>query len=151
MITGVRTITTGGDSAPAPGSPTSIYSITSSMVDAYFYNGDGEMLFVLEQGGVRFCTEFGIIDAEPGEIVVIPRGVKLRVEVLDGPARGYVCENYGGSFTLPERGPIGANCLANSRDFLTPVAAYEDRDVPSTLYVKWGGVLWQHRTGPFTA
>src|ERR1700716_2709055 len=147
FITGVRTITTGGDVGTRTGFACSIYSITSSMVDACFYNGDAEMLFVLEHGDARFCTEFGIINAEPSEIVVIPRGVKLRVEVPDGPARGYLCENYGGSFTLPERGPIGANCLANPRDFLTPVAAYEDREVASTLYVKWGGVLWQTELG----
>ena len=73
---------------------------------------------------------------------MIPRGVKLRAELLDGPARGYVCENYGGAFTLPDRGPIGANCLANPRDFLTPVAAYEDLDAPCTMFVKWGGALW---------
>ncbi|ART69334.1 homogentisate 1,2-dioxygenase [Mycobacterium dioxanotrophicus] len=143
FVTGVRTISTGGDVGTRTGFACSVYCITSSMVDSSFYNGDAEMLFVLETGKVRFWTEFGIIDAQPAEIVVIPRGVKLRVEVPDGPARGYLCENYGGSFTLPERGPIGANCLANSRDFLTPVAAYEDRDVPTTLYVKWGGALWQ--------
>lgn len=142
FITGVRTITTGGDVNARTGFANSIYSITSSMVDSYFYNGDAEMLFVLEHGDIRFWTEFGIIDAEPCEIVVIPRGVKLRVEV-PGPARGYLCENYGGPFTLPERGPIGANCLANSRDFHTPIANFEDRDVPSTMYVKWGGALWQ--------
>ena len=68
--------------------------------------------------------------------------MKLRVELLGGPARGYLCENYGGAFTLPERGPIGANCMANQRDFLTPVAAYEDRDAPAHMYVKWGGSLW---------
>ena len=73
---------------------------------------------------------------------MIPRGVKFRVEIPNGPARGYLCENYGGAFTLPERGPIGANCLANSRDFLTPVAAYEDKDTPTELYVKWGGALF---------
>ncbi len=102
------------------------------MQDEYFYNADGEMLFVPQQGELRLWTEFGIIDIEPGEIAVIPRGVKIRVELKDGPARGYLCENYGGAFTLPERGPIGANCMANPRDFLTPVAAYEDRDEPST-------------------
>ena len=65
-----------------------------------------------------------------------------RIELIDGPVRGYVCENYGGSFTLPDRGPIGANCLANARDFLTPVAAYEEKDTPTELIVKWGGALW---------
>jgi homogentisate 1,2-dioxygenase len=147
FITGVRTITTGGDVATQTGFASSVYSITASMTDEYFYNGDAEMLFVLELGKMRFCTEFGVVDAEPSEIVVIPRGVKLRVEVPDGPARGYLCENYGGAFTLPERGPIGANCLANPRDFLAPVAAYEDREVPGSLYVKWGGVLWQTTLG----
>ena len=89
-----------------------------------------------KQGRLRLCTEFGVIGIEPGEIAVIPRGVKFRAELPAGPARGYVCENYGGAFTLPERGPIGANCLANPRDFMTPVAAYEDREVPSRLTVK---------------
>ena len=73
-----------------------------------------------QQGKLRFRTEFGVIEIEPGEVCVIPRGVIFRVELIDGPARAYVCENYGGGFTLPDRGPIGANCLANARDFLTP-------------------------------
>jgi len=139
---GVSTVTTAGDVITQAGMATHLYFLTRSMQDEYFYNGDGEMLFVPEHGGLRFWTEFGIIDAEPGEIVVIPRGVKMRVELLDGPARGYICENYGGTFTLPERGPIGANCLANPRDFLTPVAAYEEIDAPSKMYVKWGGSMW---------
>lgn len=144
LIGGVQTITTAGDVATQNGMASHIYVISKSMEDEYLYNADGEMLFVPQQGDVRFWTEFGIIDAGPGEIVVIPRGVKMRVELLDGPARGYLCENYGGAFTLPERGPIGANCLANTRDFLTPVAAYEDRDdVASLLYVKWGGAMWR--------
>ena len=94
---------------------------------------------VPQEGRLRFFTEFGVIEAEPGEICVIPRGVKFRVELMDGPARGYVCENYGAKFTLPDRGPIGANCLANARDFKTPVAAFEDREEPSRLTVKWCG------------
>lgn len=142
LLEGMHTVTTAGDATTQTGMAAHVYLVTRSMQDEYFYNADGEMLFVLQQGGLRFATEFGVIEAEPGEIVVIPRGVKLRAELLDGPARGYVCENYGGTFTLPERGPIGANCLANPRDFLTPVAAYEDRDAPSKLVVKWGGSLW---------
>ena len=142
FVQGMRTITTAGDAAAQTGMAAHIYLVTRSMQDEYFYNADGEMLVVLQQGALRFCTELGIIDAAPGEIVVIPRGMKLRVELLGDAARGYVCENYGGTFSLPERGPIGANCLANPRDFMTPVAAYEDRDAASTLTVKWGGSLW---------
>src|SRR6476469_2554359 len=123
LLTGVRTFTTGGDVGSMTGAANHVYLITESMRDEYFYNADGEMLFVLQEGGLRFWTEFGIIDAIPGEFVVIPRGVQFRVALLGDPARGYICENYGGTFSLPERGPIGANCLANSRDFLTPVAA----------------------------
>jgi len=144
FIGGVETITTAGDVAARSGSANHVYLITESMRDEYFYNADGEMLFVPQQGDVRFFTEFGTIDVEPGEIAVIPRGVKFRVELIGGPARGYICENYGAAFTLPERGPIGANCLANPRDFLTPVAAYEDRSgFAGSLYVKWGGSLWR--------
>ena len=142
FVEGVRTMTTAGDCATHAGMGAHLYFATRSMKDEYFYNADGEMLIVPQEGALRFCTEFGRIDIAPGEICVIPRGVKIRVELVDGPARGYLCENYGAALTLPERGPIGANCLANPRDFLTPIAAYEDRDAASTLTVKWGGTLW---------
>ena len=117
FLQGVRTMTTAGDAGTQAGMAAHVYLVTHSMVDEYFYNADGEMLFVPQQGSLRFVTEFGIIDIEPGEIAVIPRGVKFRVELTAGPARGYLCENYGGAFTLPERGPIGANCLANAARF----------------------------------
>ena len=135
FLQGVCTMTTAGDANTQAGMAAHIYLITKSMVDQNFYNADGELMFVPQDGNLRLVTEFGIIDIEPGEIAVIPRGVKFRVEIPSGPARGYLCENYGGAFTLPERGPIGANCLANSRDFLTPVAAYEDKETPTELYV----------------
>jgi homogentisate 1,2-dioxygenase len=142
FVEGIRTIATCGDAASQAGMGAHLYFATRSMVDEYVYDADGELLIVPQQGDLRLCTEFGVIDIGPGEIAVIPRGVKMRVELPNGPARGYLCENYGGAFTLPERGPIGANCLANQRDFLTPVAAYEDRAAPSRLFVKWGGKLW---------
>ena len=143
FLQGIRTVTTAGDAATQIGMAVHVYLANRSMTDTYFYNADGEVLFVPQLGALRLCTEFGVIDIAPGEIAVLPRGVKLRVELPDGSARGYLCENYGGTFTLPERGPIGANCLANPRDFLTPVAAYEDCEAPSRLVVKWGGALWQ--------
>jgi homogentisate 1,2-dioxygenase len=114
LIDGIRTITTAGDAGSQAGMGAHVYLITRSMQDEYLYNADGEMLFVPQQGNLRFCTEFGVIEIGPGEIAVIPRGVKIRLELTGGAARGYMCENYGGSFTLPERGPIGANCLAIS-------------------------------------
>lgn len=147
FIEGMRTMTTCGDAGTQTGMAAHIYLATRSMTDEVFWNADGELLVVLQQGRLRVVTEFGVIEAEPGEIVVIPRGVKFRVELPDATARGYVCENYGGAFTLPERGPIGANCLANARDFLTPVASYEDRETPTKLFVKWGGTMWQTELG----
>jgi homogentisate 1,2-dioxygenase len=147
FIEGMRTITTAGDAAAMAGMAAHVYCATRSMVQETFYNADGELLIVAQQGELRLRTEFGVIDIEPGEIAVIPRGVKFRAELSGGPVRGYVCENYGGKFTLPERGPIGANCLANPRDFLTPVAAYEDKDEPSELMVKWGGSFWKTTLG----
>jgi homogentisate 1,2-dioxygenase len=143
FLEGVRTMTTAGDAATQAGMAAHAYLVTRSMTHEYFYDADGELLFVPQEGELRLWTEFGIIDIEPGECAVIPRGVKIRVELRRGPARGYLCENYGGAFTLPERGPIGANCLANTRDFLTPEAAYEDSDAAGTMYVKSGGTLWQ--------
>ncbi|MBU6496919.1 MAG: homogentisate 1,2-dioxygenase [Rhodospirillales bacterium] len=145
FLQGVHSMTTAGDAGAMGGMGAHVYLITRSMTDQYFYNADGEMMFIPQQGHIRIATEFGIIDAEPCEIVVIPRGVKIRVELGAGTtaARGYLCENYGAAFTLPERGPIGANCMANQRDFLTPVAAYEDRDGACEMFVKWGGTMWR--------
>ena len=128
FVTGLRTITTAGDSDTQAGMASHVALITRSMKNEYFFTADGELLVVAQQNALRFRTEFGVIDIAPGQISVIPRGVIFRVELIDGPARAYVCENYGGAFTLPDRGPIGANCLANPRDFKTPVARFEDSE-----------------------
>ncbi len=141
FVTGMRTITTCGDVNTHAGMATHVMNVTRSMERDYFYNADAEMLVVPEVGRLLFFTEFGKIEVEPGEIVVLPRGMKFTVELLEGPARGYVCENYGAKFTLPNRGPIGANCLANPRDFKTPVAAYEEIDGDCTVTVKWCGTF----------
>ncbi|MEL6888848.1 MAG: homogentisate 1,2-dioxygenase domain-containing protein, partial [Pseudomonadota bacterium] len=124
-----------------------IYLATQSMQDAYFYSADSEMLVVPQEGHLRFCTELGIIDVAPKEIAILPRGLLYRVEVLEGAARGFVCENYGAKFALPGRGPIGANCMANPRDFKAPVAAFEDRETPSTVTIKWCGQFHQTQIG----
>jgi homogentisate 1,2-dioxygenase len=147
FVTGLRTMTTAGDADAQSGMAAHLLLITTSMTNEYFFNADGELLFVAQEGRIRFRTEFGVLDIEPGEICVIGRGMIFKVELIDGPVRAFVCENYGSQFTLPERGPIGANCLANPRDFLYPVAAYEDKDEPSVLYVKWGGELFKTEIG----
>ncbi|MEM1233165.1 MAG: homogentisate 1,2-dioxygenase [Pseudomonadota bacterium] len=144
-LTGMRTMTTAGDVHTQTGMAAHIYLVTQSMVDSYFYSADSEMLVVPQQGKLRFATELGIIDLEPQEIAILPRGLVYRVEVLEGPCRGFVCENYGQKFALPERGPIGANCMANPRDFKAPVAAFEDREVASTVTVKWCGTFHETR------
>ncbi|APF37647.1 homogentisate 1,2-dioxygenase [Chelatococcus daeguensis] len=138
-ITGMRTMTTAGDVNTQVGMASHIYLVTRSMEDEYFFSADGELLVVPQEGRLRFCTELGVIDLEPKEIAIIPRGLVYRVEVLEGPARGFICENYGQKFDLPNRGPIGANCLANPRDFKTPVAAFEDREARSRVIIKWCG------------
>jgi homogentisate 1,2-dioxygenase len=147
FVTGLRTITAAGDADTQIGMASHVALITRSMTNEYFFTADGELLIVAQEGALRFRTEFGVIDIEPGFICVIPRGVMFKVELIGGPARAYVCENYGGAFTLPDRGPIGANCLANARDFQTPVAAFEEVDAPSTLLVKWGGELYATTIG----
>ncbi|CAN5509518.1 homogentisate 1,2-dioxygenase [soil metagenome] len=141
FVDGLVTLAGNGDVATQAGMATHLYLANRSMTDRVFQNADGELLIVPQQGALRFVTELGLIDALPGEIVVVPRGVRFRVE-LDGPSRGYVCENYGPMFRLPELGPIGSNGLANSRDFLTPVAAFEDVDRPTQVIQKFQGALW---------
>jgi len=145
FVEGMLTYAGNGDPHTQSGCGIHLYVANRSMANRVFYNADGEMLIVLQQGRLRFVTELGVIDAEPHEIVVIPRGVRFGVELLDPAARGYICENFGANFRLPDRGPIGSNGLANARDFLTPVAAYVDKDEPTELIAKFMGNLWSAR------
>ncbi len=140
-ITGMRTMTTAGDVNIQVGMASHVYLVSASMRDEFFYSADSELLVVPQEGRLRFCTELGVIDLDPKEIAILPRGLVYRVEVLDGPCRGFVCENYGQKFDLPNRGPIGANCMANPRDFKCPVAAFEDRETRSRVVVKWCGTF----------
>jgi len=142
---GVVTMAGTGGPASQSGCGIHLYAINRSMTDRVLYDADGELLVALQQGALRFCTEFGIIDAEPHEVVVIPRGVRFRVELKGPSARGYLCENFGAAFRLPDLGPIGSNGLANPRDFLTPVAWYEDKAGPVELLARFQGKLWAAR------
>ena len=142
FIDGLVTMAGNGDVATQSGCGIHLYAANRSMVDRFFYNADGELLIVPQQGRLRFSTELGQIDVEPQEIIVIPRGLRFRVELLDENARGYVCENFGANFRLPDLGPIGSNCLANPRDFLTPVACYEERTGQFELVAKFAGNFW---------
>jgi homogentisate 1,2-dioxygenase len=146
FIDGLLTIgATGAPERPA-GATIHIYRANRSM-QRIFFDADAELLIIPEGGGLRLATEFGLLDVGPGEIAVIPRGIKMRVELADGPARGYACENHGAPFRLPGLGPIGANGLANPRDFLTPTAWFEERDEPTDLVQKFLGNLWSTRLG----
>ncbi|WP_341646355.1 homogentisate 1,2-dioxygenase [Thauera sp. SDU_THAU2] len=124
-----------------------LYAANRSMGRRVFYNADAEMLIVPQQGRLRFTTEFGLIDAEPQEVVIIPRGIRFRVDLPDGSARGYVCENFGAGLRLPDMGVIGSNGLANARHFEIPVAWYEDVDGDHELVAKFGGNLWRAKMG----
>jgi len=112
-----------------------------------FWSADGEWLIVPQQGRLSLATELGLLVVAPGEIVVIPRGIRFRVTLPDGTARGYVCENHGAALRLPDLGPIGANGLANPRDFLAPVAWFEERDEPTKVVQKYMGRLWETTLG----
>lgn len=144
FVDGITTIAGNGDSFSQTGIAVHIYTCNKGMGERYFYNADGEMLIVPEKGRLGFLTELGAIQVGPGSVIVIPRGLKFRVEPASGDleCRGYICENYGQQFRLPELGPIGANGLANSRDFETPVAWYEDIGGEFELVAKFGGNLW---------
>ena len=143
FVRGIVTYGGNGDPAMQIGVAIHLYAANTSMQDHFFANADGEMLIVPQMGALRLATELGILEVAPGEICVIPRGIKFRAELPDGKACGYICENYGQTFRLPELGPIGANGLANSCDFKTPFAGYEDRDGEFFLISKFLGRLWR--------
>lgn len=143
FLDGIATIGGNGDPAEQQGAAIHVVAANRSMRDRYFYNADGELLIVPNLGRARFHTEFGKLDVGVGEVILIPRGVKFRVELLDDALRGYICENYGANFRLPDLGAIGTFGLANARDFLAPVAAFEDLEGDFRVVAKYCGGLWE--------
>ena len=142
FIDGLFTVAGNGDIKTRSGIAIHLYAANRSMQDRYFVDSDGELLLVPELGAIILHTELGPMRVSPGEIAVVPRGIRFKVELTDVVARGYVCENFGANFVLPERGPIGANGLANERDFRIPHAAFEERNHRVQVVNKFGGNLW---------
>ncbi|MDB5885789.1 MAG: homogentisate 1,2-dioxygenase [Polaromonas sp.] len=148
FVEGLRTLAANGDANAQTGMAIHVYLANRSMVNKALVNTDGEMLLVPQQGRLVLTTELGILELAPGEVAVVPRGMAFSVALLDGPSRGYVCENYGAHFRLPELGPIGSNGLANARDFRVPTAAFDAAPASGTghdLVKKAGGRLWVAR------
>jgi homogentisate 1,2-dioxygenase len=145
FVQGLRTAGGNGSAETQSGCGIYWYVANRSMQSRFFYDADGELLIVPQLGRLRLATELGVLEIEPQQIAVIPRGLRFRVELLDSEARGYVCENFGAPFRLPDLGPIGSNGLANPRDFETPVACYEDREGDFELVAKFLGHCWSAR------
>ncbi len=141
FVDGLVTMLVNRDPAELEGVAVHLYRASTSMARRLFVNADGEMLIIPQAGTLGIASEFGRLEVAPGSVALIPRGVRFRVEI-DGPATGYVAENQGLPFRLPELGPIGANGLANARDFEIPVAWFEDKDEPTEIIQKSLGHLW---------
>ena len=145
FVDGLTTVATNGDCHTQVGVAAHLYSATRGMGHRYFQNSDGELLFVPQSGALVLHTECGVLEVAPGEIALVPRGMKFKVELANGAARGYVCENYGAYLRLAERGPVGSDGYANGRDFLTPVACFVDDDSACELVTKFQGQLFRTR------
>lgn len=147
FLDGLVTVAGNGSAASQTGIGIYLYAANRSMQGRYFYSADGELLIVPERGRLAIATELGVVEVEPQQIAVIPRGIRFRVDLPDGEARGYVAENFGATLRLPDLGPIGSNGLANPRDFETPHAAYEDVEGAFELIAKFQGGLWRAAIG----
>ncbi|HEX5477042.1 MAG TPA: homogentisate 1,2-dioxygenase [Burkholderiales bacterium] len=151
FLDGVATLAGSGDPASQSGLAVHLYRANRSMNGRAFYNADAEMMFVPQQGSLTLVTELGVLELQPGEIAVVPRGLKFKVQIADTKngktksIRGYLCENYGAPFRLPELGPIGSQGLAQKRDFLAPVAACEEGGARHEVVAKFMGHLWATR------
>lgn len=143
FLDGLYTVAGNGSPEAAVGVGIHLYAANADMHGRWFCNADGELMLVPQSGRLHIETELGVLDVEPQEIAVLPRGVRFRVSLPDRQATGYVCENFGALFKLPDLGPIGSNGLANARDFLTPNAAYEDVEGNFSLITKFQGHLWR--------
>ncbi len=150
FIDGLVTMAGSGGPASHAGLGVHVYCANRPMTDRYFHNADAEMMLVPQLGGLSVFSELGKMEVKPGEVAVLPRGMKFKVSLPDGKARGYACENYGPHFRLPELGPLGSQGLAQKRDFLAPVAAFEDRNARCEVVLKFLGKLWaaEYRHSP---
>ena len=160
FLDGITTYTTSGSVDHSSGMGAHLYVMNHAMHGThgrqYLVNSDGELLILPQQGSLSVLTELGSFEVIPGEVLVIPRGILFQVNPLVAgpddahgkPCRGYICENYGAPFELPQLGPIGANCLANPRDFLSPVAHYLDQELEHSceIFMKWGGQLYERKS-----
>jgi homogentisate 1,2-dioxygenase len=147
FIDGWVTMAGNGSPEAMSGCAIHLYAANQPMTDRFFYCADGELLIVPQQGRLHIATELGLVELEPQEIAVIPRGIRFQVTLPDGEARGYICENFGALLRLPDLGPLGSNGLANPRDFLTPCARYEEREGAFELVAKFCGKLWRAPIG----
>jgi homogentisate 1,2-dioxygenase len=143
FVDGLITVGGAGRSGGGWGLAIHLYAANRSMTDRAMFDADGELLIVPQAGGLAVTTEMGRLEAEPGEVLLIPCGVRFKVALQGEAARGYVCENFGAPFRLPELGPVGANSLASPRDFLAPTAWFEDRSTPTEVVQKFAGKLWR--------
>ncbi|MCB1570807.1 MAG: homogentisate 1,2-dioxygenase [Dokdonella sp.] len=147
FVDGLVTMAGNGGPAAQSGIGIHLYAANRSMQGRYFYDADGELLIVPQLGRLVIHTELGVLEIEPQQIAVIPRGIRFRVDLPDGDSRGYVAENFGSALRLPDLGPIGSNGLANPRDFEAPVARYEDLEGDFELVAKFQGRLWRAEIG----
>ncbi len=147
FIDGLTTIAANGDARTQVGMAIHVYTFNTAMKDRFFCNADGELLIIPQLGSLVAYTEMGILKVQPGDILVIPRGIKFKIEPTEPQARGYVCENYGSALELPERGPVGANGFANERDFEYPVAWFEDLEGDFKVVTKFSGKLYRADIG----
>ena len=142
FLDGIATICGNGAPSGQQGMAIHVYRANRPMTDRFFVNADGEMLLIPDRGGLEVATEMGRMEVHPGELALVPRGVRFRADPIDADARGFICENYGLPFRLPELGLIGSNGLANAADFQIPEAAFEVREQPCTLINKFDGHFW---------
>jgi homogentisate 1,2-dioxygenase len=144
FVDGLATLGGAGSPSSRRGYAVHLYAANRGMEDRCFSDADGDLLLLPEEGSLTLLTELGVLQVHPGQLALVPRGVRFSVLLGGSRARGYVGESFGRPFSLPERGPVGANGLADARHFRGPVARHEERLCPGyRVTVKLGGALFE--------
>lgn len=103
-------------------------------------NADGDELVFVHRGRGSLYCDFGHLEFEPGDYLLLPRGTMWRLQCRE-PLAALLIEATNSSYTLPDRGLLGPHAIFDPAILDTPridaaFTAQQSSDTPWRVEVK---------------